>query len=143
LAKDNSVKYCIATRDLLAIYLAVFVWDKPVLTFYRDRKQQPEREPFAVVKARKLTITKSADNIIEGSLQDFFKLMGNLDYLSSQEGESDRYIVCWFDDKEDDFDRAGRRLIGVSFPEGARYVVDEREKRTYNAIFKGEYGKLE
>jgi hypothetical protein len=80
--------------------LALFVWDKPVLTLYRDRKQQPEREPFAVVKAKKITITKSENNEIEGTLQDFFALMGNLDYISSEEGESDRYIVCWFDYRE-------------------------------------------
>lgn len=127
----------------MAICLAVFVWDKPVLTLYRDRKQQPEREPFAVVKARKLTITQSESNGIDGTLQDFFALMGNLDYISSKEGESDRYIACWFDDKEDDFDQAGRRLIGLTFPTGARYFVDEREKRTYNTNFKAEHGKLE
>jgi hypothetical protein len=123
--------------------LALFVWDKLVLTLYRDRKQQPEREPFAVVKARKLTITKSESNEIEGNLQDFFALMGNLDYISSKEGESDRYIACWFDDRDNDFERAGRRLIGVTFPTGTRFAVDEREKRTYNANFKAEYGKLE
>ena len=123
--------------------MAVFVWDKPVLTIYKERKQQPEREPFAVVKAKRLSVTKLEDAGVEGNLQDFFALMGNLDYISSKEGENDRYIVCWFDDKEDDFDRAGRRLMGVIFPLGARYVVDDREKRTYNANFKAQYGKLE
>lgn len=127
----------------MAICLTIFVWNKPVLTLYRDRKQNPEREPFAVIKARKLTITQSGSNGIEGTLNDFFALMGNLDYISSKEGESDRYIACWFDDKDDDFDRAGRRLLGISFPTGVMYVVDEREKRTYNANFEAKQGKLE
>jgi len=143
MGKGSSVKYSCANRDSEAICLVVFVWDKPVVTLYRDRRQQPEREPFAVVKASKLTITQSESNAIEGNLQDFFALMGNLDYISSKEGECDRYIACWFDDKDDDFDRAGRRLIGVTFSPGIRYVVDERGKRTYNANFKAEYGKLE
>jgi hypothetical protein len=125
------------------IYLGQFVWNKPVLTLYRDRRQQPEREPFAVVQAKKLTVTTTEKKTVDGHIEDFFALMGNLVYVSFKGGESDRYIMCWFDDKVDDFYQAGRRLVGVTFPPNMSFTVDERGKRTYNTTFKAEYGKLE
>ena len=125
------------------IDLALLVWNKPVLTLYRDRRPQPEREPLAVVQAKKLTVITSEKKTLEGNMEDFFALMGNLDYVSFKGGEIDRYIVCWFDDKEDDFIQAARRLSGVTFPPGMSFKVDERGKRTYNTTFKAEYGKLE
>jgi hypothetical protein len=123
--------------------LAQLVWNKPVLTLYRDRRPQPEREPLAVVQTKKLTVTKSEKKILEGTIEDFFALMGNLDYISFKGGEIDRYVVCWFDDKEDDFVKAARRLSGVTFPPGMQFITDERGKRTYNSTFKAEHGKLE
>ena len=125
------------------IYLAQHIWNKPVLTLYRDRRTQPERNPLAVVQARKLSVTTSEKKTLEGNVEDFFALMGNLDYISFKGGEADRYIVCWFDDKDDDFIQAARRLSGVTFPPGMSFKVDERGKRTYNTTFKAEYGKLE
>jgi hypothetical protein len=125
------------------IYLALLVWNKPVLTLYRDRRPQPEREPLAVVQAKKLTVTTSGKKTLEGNVENFFALMGNLDYISFKGGEIDRYVVCWFDDKEDDFIQAARRLSGVTFPPGMSFKVDERGKRTYTSTFKAEYGKLE
>ena len=123
--------------------MAMFVWNKPVLTFYRERRQQPEREPFATVQTRKLRITLSENKTIEGKIQDFFALMGDLDYISSKEGQNDRYIVCWFNEKEEDFNRASRRLTGVKFEQGTKFEVNDRGKRTYNASFKAEFGKFE
>ena len=122
--------------------MVTFVWNKPVLTFYRDRREQPEREPFAVVQTRKLTVTRSESNAIDGEIQDFFGLMGNLDYISSEEGKNDRFIVCWFEEKEDDFNKAFRRLGSVKFPITPKYESDERGKRTYNATFTAQFGKL-
>jgi hypothetical protein len=122
--------------------LEQFVWNKPVLTIYRDRRPVPEREPLAVVQAKKLTVDTSEKKVLEGNVEDFFALMGNLDYISFKGGETDRYVVCWFDDKEDDFIKASRRLSGVTFPPGISFSVDERGKRTYNTTFKAEYGKL-
>ena len=119
------------------------VWNKPVLTLYRDRRPQPERQPLAVVQAKKLTVVTSEKKTLEGSVEDFFALMGNLDYISFKGGEADRYIVCWFDDKADDFVQAARRLSGVTFPPGMSFKVDERGKRTYNTTFTAEFGKLE
>ena len=58
-----------------------FVWNKPVLTFYRERIP-PEKEPFAVVKAVKLGVTKSEKGGYWGTLHAFFPLMGNLDCVS-------------------------------------------------------------
>jgi hypothetical protein len=123
--------------------LALLVWNKPVLTIYRDRRPQPEREPLAVVQAKKLTLTTSEKKTLDGTLEGFFALMGNLDYISFRGGETDRYVVCWFDDKEDDFIHGARRLSGVTFPPGMSFKVDERGKRTYTTSFKAEYGKLE
>ncbi len=123
--------------------MALLVWNKPVLTLYRDRRPQPEREPLAVVQAKRLTVITSEKKALDGNIEDFFALMGNLDYISFKGGEIDRYIVCWFDDKEDDFIQSARRLSGVTFPPGMPFKVDERGKRTYNTSFKAEYGKLE
>ena len=123
--------------------MTLLVWNKPVLTLYRDRRPQPERTPLAVVQAKKLSIITSEKKTVEGNVEDFFALMGNLDYISFKGGEIDRYIMCWFDDKEDDFNQAARRLGGVTFPPGMPFQVDERGKKTYKTNFKAEYGKLE
>ena len=119
-----------------------FVWKRPVLTFYRERIPI-EKEPFAVVKAEKLEISKSEKGgEYKGEIHAFFPLMGNLDCISSAEGKGDSYILCWFDDNEEDFNRAFRRLAGITFPSGVKYVVDTKGKRTYNAAFKAQHGKL-
>jgi hypothetical protein len=125
------------------LHLALLVWNKPVLTFYRDRRPQPEREPFAVVQTKRLAVTTSEKKTLEGNVDDFFALMGNLDYITFKGGEIDRYVICWFDHEVDDFFTGARRLSGVTFPLGMSFKVDERGKRTYNTTFKAEYGKLE
>ncbi len=120
------------------------VWDKPVIVFYRERVDEPEREAFLVVKARKLMVlTDRQPESISGSIKDFFPLMGDIDYFSSEKGISDQYVLCWFDDKEEDFSKAWRRLTGVTFPNGTSFVVDMMKKKTYNADFKAKEGKLE
>jgi hypothetical protein len=124
------------------IYLALFYWNKPVLTIYRERRP-PERDPLAVVQAKKLSVTSSEKKCLEGNIEDFFVLMGNFDYVSFKGGEADRYVVCWFDDKENDFIQAARRMGGVKFPPGMLSKVDERGKKTYNTSFTADYGKLE
>ena len=120
----------------------VFVWNKSVLTFYRERTPR-EKEPFAVVKALKMQVSKSEKEGYQGTISAFFPLMGNLDCLSSVEGKQDHYVICWFDDKVEDIDESFRRLAGVTFSSEVSYVVDERGKRTYNAKFKAKHGKLE
>jgi hypothetical protein len=125
------------------IYLGLFVWNKPVLTLFRDRRQQYETEPFAVVQAKKLSVTTSEKKAVEGNIEDFFALKGNLCYISFKGGESDRYIICWFDNEVDDFRQASRQLGGVTFPPSMPFTVDEKGKKTYNTTLKAEYGKLE
>ena len=112
-----------------------FVWNKPVLTFYRERIPM-EKEPFAVVKALKLEVNRSEKEGYMGKIDSFFPLMGNLDCLSSVEGKADHYVICWFDDKVENLNESFRRLSGVSFPSDVPYLVDEKGKRTYNARFK-------
>jgi len=119
------------------------VWEKPVIVFYKERLEKPERKAFAVVKARRLVISKDeGGSKFRGDIQDFFPFMGDIDYISSKEGVSDRYVLCWLDDKEDDFSKAWRRLTGVTFPAGITFITDEGGKRTYNANFIAEHGKL-
>lgn len=121
-----------------------FIWEKPVIVFYRERLKKPEIKAFAVVKAKKLTISKVEESAkFKGSIIDFFPLMGNIDYISSTKGKSDVYVLCWLDDKEDDFSKAWRRLNGVTFPQGINFITDEKGKRTYNANFEAKHGKLE
>ncbi len=120
------------------------VWDKPVITFYRERFGKPEREAFLVVKARRLSVSRNeGSNKLRCTLEDFFPLMGDIDYISSEEGKADRYVLCWFDDRYDDFGKAFRRLTGVTFPEGIKCVNDEKGKTSCNVNFEAKHGKLE
>jgi hypothetical protein len=121
-----------------------FVWEKPVITFYKERFGKPEREAFVAVKARKLVVsTKDEGAKFSCVLKDFFSIIGNLDYVSTKEGKADRYVLCWFDDRDDDFGKAFRRLTGVTFAEGIKCVTDEKGKGTCNARFEAKHGKLE
>ena len=121
-----------------------FVWNKPVLTFYRERFGKPERKAFVAVKARKLVVSRKEEAAKLGCiLKDFFPLMGQLDFVSSTEGKADSYVLCWFDDKVDDFGKAFRRLTGVTFQEGIKCVTTEKGKITCNARFEAKHGKLE
>jgi hypothetical protein len=105
-----------------------FAWSKPVLTFYRERTPR-EKEPFAVVKALKLEVTKSEREGYQGRINAFFPLMDNLDCLSSVVGKQDHYVMCWFDDSVEDLDESFRRLAGVIFTSDVPYVVDDRDKK--------------
>jgi hypothetical protein len=120
------------------------VWEKPVITFYRERLGKPEREAFLVVKARRLAVSKNeGDNSFGCTLDDFFPLMGDINCMSGEEGKADRYVLCWFDDRVDDFGEAFRRLTGVIFPEGISCAHDKRGKMSCNASFEAKHGKLE
>ena len=118
-----------------------YIWNKPVLTFYRE-KNPPEKEPFAVVKTTKLEVTISKDKLLTGEIKDFFPLMGTLDSLSSIDGIVDKYVICWFDDAVDDLGLAFRRLVGVTFSSKISFIVGKKGKRTYTAKFKAIKGKI-
>ena len=121
-----------------------FVWEKPVLTFYRERFGNPEREAFVAVKAKKLVVSGTEEDIkFNCALQDFFPIMGEIEYVSSKEGKADRYVLCWFDDTVDDFGKAFRRLTGVTFPQGIKCVTNEKGKISCNADFEAKHGKLQ
>lgn len=121
-----------------------FIWEKPVIVFYRERLKKPEIKAFAVVKAKKLVFSKVEESAkFRGRIVDFFPLMGDIDYITSARGKSDTYVLCWLDDREDDFSKAWRRLNGVTFPQGINFTTDEKGKRTYNADFEAKHGKLE
>jgi hypothetical protein len=123
--------------------LSELVWNKPVLCIFKERDVNPEIDPFVVVKAKKLTLTKGADDKYSGSIVDYFTLMGDADYLITKEGVVDHYVMCWFDDNESDMTKDLRRLRGVTFNGKVLCTMNEKTgKRTYNATFKAEHAKL-
>ena len=126
-------------RDVIILQ---YVCEKPVLTFFKERFGKPEKEPFVAVKARKIVINKTETDLdFTCVLEDFFPIMGYLDYINSKEGKGDRYVLCWFDDSEDDFSSAFRRLTGVEFNEGIKCII-ENGKVTCNSRFTAKHGKL-
>jgi hypothetical protein len=122
--------------------LSEFVWNKPVVCIFKERDVNPEIDPFVVVKAKKITLSRSDISKVNGSLVDFFTLMGDADYLLSPEGAVDHYVMCWFDDTEPDMTKDLRRLKGVTFKGKVTCALNEADKRTYNATFKAEHAKL-
>jgi hypothetical protein len=123
------------------IVLPELVWKKPVICIFKERSPH-EIDPFVVVRAKDISISKSASGELAGNIRDFFTLMGDADYLSTKEGMLDHYVMCWFDDAEPDMTKDIRRLKGVTFSPKVTYVLNESGKRTYNASFKAEHGKL-
>ena len=119
-----------------------FVWNKPVLCIFKERDINPEIDPFVVVKAKKLVLTKGSDSKFSGNIVDSFTLMGDADYLTTKEGAADHYVMCWFDDTEPDMNKDLRRLRGVTFNGKVTCVLNESNKRTYNAAFNAEHAKL-
>jgi hypothetical protein len=122
--------------------LSQLVYNKPVLCIFKERLVNPEIDPFVVVKAKKLMISCGEGSGCSGTIEDFFTLMGDADYLSTPEGVADHYVVCWFDDTEPDMTKDLRRLRGVTFKNKAAFVLNESGKRTYSASFKAEHAKL-
>ena len=118
------------------------VWKKPVLCIFKERKVNPESDPFVVIKAKKLEITQKSPSEVCGKIEDFFTLMGDADYLLSSEGEKDNYVVCWFDDNEPDMTKDLRRLRGVTLAGKVACQTGDHNKRTYNASFKATQAKL-
>jgi hypothetical protein len=119
------------------------VWNKPVLCIFKERDVHPEIDPFVVVKAKKLSIKEQENPALIGSIEDFFTLMGDADYLTTPEGVADRYIMCWFDDTEPDMTKDLRRMRGVKFSGKVTCAMNEKTgKRTYNGAFTAEHGKL-
>jgi hypothetical protein len=119
------------------------VWKKPVVCIFKERdKGEWQSDPFVVVKAKKVTVSENASKF-SGKLMDFFTLMGDVDYLSSPEGKSDHYVMCWFDDTQPDMSRDLRRLRGVHFNgEVSCQLNEQTHKRTYNAVFNADQAKL-
>ncbi len=122
--------------------MSEFVYNKPVVCIFKERDVNPEVDPFVVVKARKLTLTRTPDSKYAGNMEDFFTLMGDADYLASPEGKADHYVMCWFDDTEPDMTKDLRRLRGVALEGEVTCALNEAGKRTYNGKFKAEHAKI-
>jgi len=119
-------------------------WKKPVIVFYKEREKPREKKALVAIKARKIVVSKKTDETkIKGAIEDFFPLIGDFEYLFTPEGKTDNYVMCWFDDTEDDFSTAFRRLTGVTFPKGIRCEINEKDKKVCNTSFSAKQGKLE
>ncbi|NLF89510.1 hypothetical protein GX563_11900 [Candidatus Bathyarchaeota archaeon] len=119
------------------------VWKKPVVCIFKERgKGDWQSDPFVVVKAKQVSVAKG-ESKFSGKLEEFFTLMGDVDYLSSNEGKGDHYVMCWFDDAQPDMTHDLRRLHGVRFNGEVSYRENEQtHKRTYNATFNADQAKL-
>ncbi len=117
------------------------IWNKPVISIFKERSANPEVEPFVVVKARKLVVYQTGESF-SGSIQDFFRLMGDVDYLNSTEGANDHYVLCWFDDTIPEMTGDFRKLSGTLFNGTVKLEISENGKRTYNATFTAKRAKL-
>jgi hypothetical protein len=122
--------------------MSSYVWNKPVLCIFKERDVNPEIDPFVVVKAKKMSITAGENPKFSGSITDFFTLMGDADYLTTKKGTEDHYVICWFDDTEADTTKDLRRLRGVAFTGKVTCELNEIGKRTYNATFNAQHGKI-
>jgi len=118
-------------------------WEKPVVVFYKEREKPREKRALVAVKARKIVVSKQGDNKLRGQLEEFFPLIGDFEYLFTDEGKTDNYVLCWFDDTEDDFSTAFRRLTGVIFPQGIQCEINDKGKKVCNATFSAKQGKLQ
>jgi hypothetical protein len=122
--------------------LSEFTWNKPVICIFKER-QKPESEPFAVIRARKIVANQTSNSGYSGYIEDFYSLMGDVDYLTSSEGRLDHYVLCWFDDTEPDIAKDFRKLRGVLFNGEVNCSINEQnKKRTYNARFSASQGKI-
>ena len=117
--------------------MSEMVWSKPVICIFRERTSTDrESDPFVVIRARQVALTEEGENKFSGEIEDFFTLMGDTDYISSEEGKSDHYVLCWFDDTEPDMTKDLRRLRGVRFEGKLSCSENEKtHKRTYNVAF--------
>jgi hypothetical protein len=109
---------------------------------FKERDVDPEIDPFVVVKAKKIVLSRAENSKVVGSLVNFFTLMGDADYLMSPEGAADHYVMCWFDDSESDMTKDLRRLRGANFTGKVTCALNAAGKRTYNAAFTAEHAKL-
>ena len=124
--------------------MSIMVWQKPVVSIFRERTSiDRESDPFVVVRARQVSLTEVEDHTFRGTVDDFFTLMGDVDYVSSAAGKGDHYVFCWFDDSEPDMTKDLRRLRGVRFEGEVSCVENEKtHKRTYNAAFTATQAKI-
>ena len=117
-------------------------WKKPTISFFKEKSDKQEPEPFVVIKAQKISLKKTEKHGYDGEIIDFFVLMGDIDYINSDEGIRNKYVLCWFDDSVDDFNESFRRLTGVSFPEGIKCKLDKRGKKICKSNFIAKDAKL-
>ena len=118
------------------------VYNKPVVCIFKERDVNPETDPFVVVKAKKITLNQTKDSKYACNMQDFFTLMGDADYLSSDQGAEDHYVMCWFDDTQPDMTKDLRRLRGVTLNGKAQVSYTQSGKRTYNASFEAKQARI-
>ncbi len=120
------------------------VWKKPVICIFKERsKDNWQSDPFVVIKAKQVKLNGEKGSKFSGKIEDFFTLMGDSDYLSSADGKSDHYVMCWFDDTIPNMTNDLCRLRGVRVDGDVTCSLNEQtHKRTYNASFTAEQAQL-
>ena len=124
--------------------MSELIWKKPVICIFKERVAGDwQSDPFVVIRAKQVVVTKGETPKFSGKIEDFFTLMGDVDYISSPEGKTDNYVLCWFDDDEQDMTKDLRRLRSVRFNGEVTHIENQKtHKRTYSAKFTAEQGKL-
>jgi len=65
------------------------------------------------------------------------------DYLNQKKEFTDQYIMCWFDDTEPDMTKDLRAVTGSCVQRKVTCELNNKTcKRTYNATFNAEHGKI-
>ena len=122
-----------------------YTFFRPVVQIFLERIDDPQKEPLTVIKCMSDMIIREEENrshLFGGEIQSFFPLMGQLNFLKKQSGLSDRYVLCWFDDREEDFNLSWKRLNGVRFSEQPVLISGQKRKPAYNVSFTATAGHL-
>ena len=116
-------------------------WKKPTISIFNEKSDKQENEPFVVIKAQKISLQEIERDRYSGEIIDFFIIMGDIDYINSDKGIRDNYVLCWFDDNIDDFSESFRKLTGVTFLSAPSYS-ESKGKRIYRSSFEASYGLI-
>ncbi|MHA1835900.1 MAG: hypothetical protein ACTSYQ_03095 [Candidatus Odinarchaeia archaeon] len=84
--------------------------------------RENETKPMCVCGAKKISLDFPVDSSkqnFNGSIEDFFPLMGSIIELISEPGFSGslgKYVICWPDDESEE-DKMWKKIVGLRFLE--------------------------
>ena len=111
------------------------IWNNIYFQLFKDDKNKP----LCVCRAKAIALDQSETEKenINGTIEDFFPLMGSiLDLISepSYGGSKIDYIICWADDTIKDETKIWKKLVGVRFLESID-SIGTCEKERYRGRF--------